>query len=175
LPGYRPVEPSVVKQRTQLLNDRFTELKELAEQRRLRLEDNRRLCQFFLDVEELEQGFKEMSKLLSSPDIGHDVTSVHLLLSKHKASFIFSSTMCMFMGEVRMFQNVEDNMASMERNMKQVIDNGRQLIDEGIPGNEQILSKIAELEDEWDQLRQMADARKQRLIGGVDYYQVPLA
>lgn len=63
-------------------------------------------------------------------------------------------------------------MASMERNMNQVIESGRQLVDEGIPGNEQILGKIAELEDEWDQLKQLANARKLRLIGGVDYYQV---
>lgn len=63
-------------------------------------------------------------------------------------------------------------MASMERNMKQVVESGQQLVSEGIPGHEQILAKIAELEDEWDQLKQLADARKQRLLGGVDYYQV---
>uniref|UniRef100_A0A915ITG0 Spectrin beta chain n=1 Tax=Romanomermis culicivorax TaxID=13658 RepID=A0A915ITG0_ROMCU len=151
---YRPVDPETVRQRTQLLNEKYDELKDLAAQRRRRLEDNRRLCQFFLDVAELEQGFKEMAKVLSSPDIGHDVTSVHLLLSKHKV-----------------LHNVEDNMASMERNMKQVIENGRQLVGEDIPGKDQILAKIAEVEDEWDQLRQLADARKQRLLGGVDYYQ----
>lgn len=74
----------------QILNDRFQELQNLAAERRRRLEDNKRLCQFFLDVAELEQGFKEMAKVLSSPDIGHDVTSIHLLLSKHKVC-IFSS------------------------------------------------------------------------------------
>lgn len=63
-------------------------------------------------------------------------------------------------------------MASMERNMNQVIDGGRQLIDEGIPGSEQIATQIEHVEDQWNALRQLADARKQRLLGGVDYYQV---
>lgn len=72
------------------LQQQYDDLLALAADRKRRLEDNKRLCQFFLDVAELEQSFKEMEKLLASPDVGHDVTSVHLLLSKHKVRIFYT-------------------------------------------------------------------------------------
>lgn len=82
--GYVPVDPNVVQERQKILELKYQELLALAAERRARLDDNRRLWQFYMDVKEMEQSFKEMEKILASPDVGHDVTSVHLLLSKHK-------------------------------------------------------------------------------------------
>lgn len=82
--GYVPVDPNVVQERQKILELKYQELLGLAGERRARLDDNRRLWQFYMDVKEMEQSFKEMEKILSSPDVGHDVTSVQLLLSKHK-------------------------------------------------------------------------------------------
>ncbi|MFH4980343.1 hypothetical protein AB6A40_007052 [Gnathostoma spinigerum] len=61
--GYKPVEPALVEERMQILVDRFNELKDLAADRKQRLEDNRRLCQFWWDVAELDQNFKEIEQV----------------------------------------------------------------------------------------------------------------
>uniref|UniRef100_A0A183IVK4 Spectrin beta chain, non-erythrocytic 2 n=1 Tax=Soboliphyme baturini TaxID=241478 RepID=A0A183IVK4_9BILA len=148
---YHPVDPQIVNDQIRLLKERYNDLLAMLDDRRRRLEDNKRLCQFFLDVEELEQGFKELEKVLNSPDVGHDVVSVHLLLSKHKS--------------------VEDEMGSLERNKNTVVDNGQRLIEESIPGSEQIQEQIDHLQEMWVALCKLADMRKGRLLGAVDYYQ----
>ncbi|KFD65474.1 hypothetical protein M514_22400 [Trichuris suis] len=149
--GYQPVEPSIVKERVQLLQGRYEQLLGMVEQRRRRLEDNKRLCQFFLDAEELEQGFKELEQLLSSPDVGHDVVSVHLLLAKHKA--------------------VEDHLSSLERAKDSVIQTGNALIEENLPGAKEVEAQIEHINTMWTALQQLVDMRKKRLLGAVDYYQ----
>lgn len=73
-----------MQRRMDELDAQYREIQELAKRRLGRLEDNKLLWQFFWDVAELEQSFKELEQVLSSPDVGHDVTSVKLLLSKHK-------------------------------------------------------------------------------------------
>uniref|UniRef100_A0A0M3JJT5 DRC2 protein n=1 Tax=Anisakis simplex TaxID=6269 RepID=A0A0M3JJT5_ANISI len=49
----------LVEERMRILVDRYAELQELSEDRKRRLENNRRLCQFWWDVAELEQNLKE--------------------------------------------------------------------------------------------------------------------
>uniref|UniRef100_A0A5S6QYZ5 Spectrin beta chain n=1 Tax=Trichuris muris TaxID=70415 RepID=A0A5S6QYZ5_TRIMR len=149
--GYQPVEPSMVKERIQLLQGRYEQLLGMVEQRRRRLVDNKRLCQFFLDAEELEQGFKELEQLLSSPDVGHDVVTVHLLLAKHKA--------------------VEDHLGSLERAKGLVIETGNALMEENLPGAKEIEAQIEHINTMWNALQQLVHMRKERLLGAVDYYQ----
>ncbi|KAL1246260.1 Spectrin beta chain [Trichinella spiralis] len=150
--GYQPVEPALVQERIQMLEAAYKELLAMVEQRRRRLEDSKRLCQFFLDAEELEQGFKELEQVLSSPDVGHDVVSVNLLLAKHKS--------------------VEDQIASLQRNKNAVIDIGRGLIGENLPGSSDVQAQIDHIEEMWQALQTLANLRKQRLVGAVDYYQL---
>ena len=64
--GYLPVEPATVEQRSNDLQKKYQELRDLANQRKQRLEDNKRLCQFWWDVAELEQSIKEQEQVLSS-------------------------------------------------------------------------------------------------------------
>lgn len=56
-----------------------------ADQRRDRLDESKKMWQFLWDMAEEEQWIKEMSQLMSSPDLGHDLPSVHRLLNKHRA------------------------------------------------------------------------------------------
>ena len=89
--------------------------------------------------------------MLSSPDVGHDVQSVQLLLSKHKT--------------------VEDQMDSLERQMNGLVGQGHQLVAEGIAGSEQIEPRIQNVQEMWAALKRLVDQRRQRLVGAVDYYQ----
>ncbi|KHJ93485.1 spectrin repeat-containing domain protein [Oesophagostomum dentatum] len=67
--GYLPVEPAVVDERSAILQQRYQELLDLAAQRKRRLEDNRRLCQFWWDVAELENNIKDQERAREHPDI----------------------------------------------------------------------------------------------------------
>uniref|UniRef100_A0A0M3JKJ8 F-BAR domain-containing protein n=1 Tax=Anisakis simplex TaxID=6269 RepID=A0A0M3JKJ8_ANISI len=53
----------LVEERMRILVDRYAELQELSEDRKRRLENNRRLCQFWWDVAELEQNLKESEQV----------------------------------------------------------------------------------------------------------------
>lgn len=61
--GYKPVDPAVVRERMQFLEQRYKELLELAAARKARLEDNKRLCQFNWDLTDLETHFKEQEQV----------------------------------------------------------------------------------------------------------------
>jgi spectrin beta len=83
--GYRPCDPSIIVERVQTLEGAYEELVRLAVERRSRLEESRQLWQFYWDMAEEENWIKEMEQILSQGDIGHDLTTIHLLLSKHKS------------------------------------------------------------------------------------------
>lgn len=83
-PGYRPCDPDIIQDRMSTLKQSYEELCELAESRRKRLEESRTLWQFYWDMADEEGWIREKEQLMSSPDLGHDLTSVNLLLSKHK-------------------------------------------------------------------------------------------
>ena len=83
--GYKPCDPSIIVERVTALEDAYGELVSLAVERRSRLEESRQLWQFYWDMAEEENWIKEMGHVLSQADIGHDLTTIHLLLSKHKS------------------------------------------------------------------------------------------
>ena len=89
--GYKPCDPQVVNDRMSHLEAAYEELLQLASDRRTRLSESRKLWQFYWDMADEEGWIREKEQLMSSPDLGHDLTSVHLLLNKHKVGF-FSST-----------------------------------------------------------------------------------
>ncbi|KAM3717265.1 Spectrin beta chain [Dirofilaria immitis] len=149
--GYKPVEPSLVEERMQILLDRYAELKELAVERKRRLEDNKRLCQFWWDVDELEHNLRDMEQVLTSPDTGRDMVSVSLLLAKHK--------------------NAEQSLDMVGKRLDDLENEGQQLQKESIPGSETINNRLATIRDYFNKLKEVAAERHVRLSGGVNYYQ----
>ena len=85
-PGFHPVDPQMVIDRMQNLEDMYTELVELSQERKDRLDDSRKLWQFFADIAEEEAWIREKEQMLSSADIGRDLTSINLLLTKQKVN-----------------------------------------------------------------------------------------
>lgn len=73
------------------LEERYAALLDLSAERRNRLEESRRLWQFFWDMAEEEAWIKEKEQILSSGDIGRDLTSINLLLNKHRVSAHFNA------------------------------------------------------------------------------------
>ena len=84
LTGYRPSDPEIVKGRISTLENAYEELRKLADDRKSWLLESRKLWQFYWDMADEEGWIKEKEQLMSAPDLGHDLTSVHLLLNKQK-------------------------------------------------------------------------------------------
>lgn len=152
--GYKPVDPQIVRDRMNILEERYQELRELAADRKRRLDDNKRLCQFWWDIADLENNLKEQEQVLALTDTGRDIFSVNHLLAKHK--------------------NAENNLDSAKRNLESLEKQGNGLVQERIPGSEDIPASIANIKQYFDKLKQLADVRRKNLEGGVEYYQVKI-
>ena len=66
------------------IKDAYAELVKLAVERRARLDESRKLWQFYWDMADEENWIKEKEQIVTNGDIGHDLTTINLLLSKHK-------------------------------------------------------------------------------------------
>ncbi|XP_027207979.2 spectrin beta chain isoform X6 [Penaeus vannamei] len=149
--GYRPCDPSIVLERVQQLEDAYGELVKLAVERRLRLEESRKLWQFYWDMAEEENWIKEKEQILSTSDIGHDLITVNLLLTKHKT--------------------VEEELLSHEPQLKAVVKSGEELIAQQHFGSDKIQERIDEIMTMWTSLTERSANRKKRLTDAVDLHQ----
>ena len=147
-----PAEPSIVVDRVRALEDSYADLVTSCVERRTRLEDSRQLWQFYWDMAEEDNWIKEMENILSQGDIGHDLTTINLLLSKHKA--------------------LEQEILAHEKTLQQSMSPGRMLIEQGIWGAEKIQARLDEVQSNWGRLIEMMNNRKRRLTEAVDYHQV---
>lgn len=129
----------------------YEELVRLAIDRRARLEESRQLWQFYWDMAEEESYIREKEHILSTGDIGHDLTTINLLLAKHKA--------------------LEDELASHEYQLASVIRSGEELISQDHFGAGKIEAQIEEMRGLWNQLKENAAQRRRRLTEAVDYHQ----
>lgn len=91
-----------------ILEERYRELRELAAERKRRLDDNKQLCQFFWDLADLKNNFREQEQVLALTDTGRDIFSVNHLLAKHK--------------------NAENNLESLGRTLDALKTQGDQLV-----------------------------------------------
>ncbi|GFY53200.1 spectrin beta chain [Trichonephila inaurata madagascariensis] len=149
--GYRPCDPKIVTERINQLEAAYSELVHLALERRNRLDESRKLWQFYWDMTEEETYIKEKEQILSSDEIGHDLTTVHLLISKNKA--------------------MEDEISSHEQQLHDVIQVGEDLVAANHFGSDRIRDRIGEVNSMWDHLTELLAMRKQRLYDAVDYHQ----
>ncbi|KAH9489100.1 hypothetical protein Btru_057665 [Bulinus truncatus] len=149
--GYRPCSPEMIHERMSMLERAYDELRQLAADRRRRLEESRKLWQFYWDMADEEGWIREKEQLMSSPDLGHDLTSVNLLLNKHKA--------------------MEDEMTHRHTHLQEVQAASNELIEAGNFGADQIEQRNNEISSQWESLIDLATYRKKRLNEAVDFYQ----
>lgn len=88
---YRPVDPILIDERIALLENEYKKLQDAAALRKAKLFESRRLWNLMADFADEEQWIRETTQLMSSPDLGHDLTSVQVLLNKHKVRIMLCS------------------------------------------------------------------------------------
>ncbi|XP_071963526.1 spectrin beta chain-like isoform X2 [Antedon mediterranea] len=149
--GYTPVDPMIVKERIANLEESYQELQNVGHTRKDNLKESCKLWKFFWDLADDENWIKEMEQVLSSGDIGRDLTSVNLLLNKHKA----------------LEQEMSGRQTQLEGNMKA----GEDLINEGHRDGDKIKARNADIQQNWEKLTDLSQQRKNRLNEATDMYQ----
>ncbi|XP_065222378.1 spectrin beta chain isoform X3 [Planococcus citri] len=149
--GYRPCDPAIIIERVQQLEDAYSELVKLAVERRCRLEESRKLWQFYWDMADEDNWIKEKEQIVSAGDIGHDLTTINLLLSKHKA--------------------LENEIRSHEPQLMSVAAVGEELVRQQHFGAKNIQERLDETLGMWKHLLDLTEYRRKRLEGAVDFHQ----
>uniref|UniRef100_A0A8C7SLG6 Spectrin beta chain n=1 Tax=Oncorhynchus mykiss TaxID=8022 RepID=A0A8C7SLG6_ONCMY len=149
--SYKPCDPQVIKDRVQHLDLCYQELCALAAQRRARLEQSRRLWNFFWEMAELESWIKEKEHILSSLDYGKDLTSVLTLQSKHSA--------------------FEDELGARRVHLREIMDEGDKIIQAGHFDTPQVGDRMEDVRRQWQQLEELAAFRRQNLQDTQRFFQ----
>ncbi|XP_066550926.1 spectrin beta chain, erythrocytic isoform X2 [Amia ocellicauda] len=149
--GYKPCDPQVIIKRVQHLDQCYQELCTLAAQRKARLEQSRRLWNFFWEMAEIESWIKEKEHIFSSLDYGKDLTSVLILQSKHNA--------------------FEDELAARRAHLQQTVIEGDRMVAAKHFGEPKIRQCTADVVSQWEQLEELAAFRKRNLEDTQRFFQ----
>uniref|UniRef100_A0AAY4AYT6 Spectrin beta chain n=1 Tax=Denticeps clupeoides TaxID=299321 RepID=A0AAY4AYT6_9TELE len=141
--SYKPCDPQVIRDRVAHMEFCYQELTQLAAERRGRLEESRRLWKFFWDMAEVEGWIREKEQILSSDDVGKDLTGAVRLLSQHRA--------------------LEDEMSGRAGHLQHTVREGQAMADAGHFGEAKIRERVADVQAQWAALERLAAARKARL------------
>lgn len=133
----------MIRDRVAHLEFCYQELTQLAAERRARLEESRRLWKFFWEMAEEEGWIREKEQILSSDDVGKDLTGAVRLLSKHRA--------------------LEDEMSGRAGHLQHTVREGQAMVDAGHFGEAKIRDRIADVQAQWAALERLAAVRKARL------------
>ncbi|KAG9510173.1 Spectrin beta chain, partial [Fragariocoptes setiger] len=148
---YKPCEPSKIIARTTELEKAYNEQFKRAGERRRKLEDSRRFWQFLWDMDQEEAWINEKEQILLSKDIGHDLTTVHMLIGKNKT--------------------IEDEMEAHEQQLMDALKAGEDLVRSNSYGADEIQKRLGEIETMWDKLKELQAIRTMRLTEAIDYHQ----
>ncbi|KAK1882771.1 Spectrin beta chain non-erythrocytic 1 [Dissostichus eleginoides] len=127
--AYKPCEPGLVSEKVDQLGQAYEELGQLAANRKVCLEESRRLWQFLWDIGEEAAWIREQEQILASGDCGRDLTSALHLLSKHEA--------------------FTDEMAARYGPLSNSIAAGEALVEEGHFGAPEVTERIQDIRAQW--------------------------
>ncbi|MBN3270904.1 SPTB2 protein, partial [Polyodon spathula] len=149
--GYKPCDPQVIKDRVQHLDLCYQELCALAAQRKARLQQSRRLWNYFWEMDEIESWIKEKEHIFSTMDYGKDLTSVMILQSKHSA--------------------FEDELGARRAHLQQTAKEGEKMVKGKHFGSPKIKERSEDILRQWEQLEDLATFRKQNLRDAQNFFQ----
>ncbi|XP_073981074.1 alpha spectrin isoform X4 [Rhodnius prolixus] len=141
---------AAVKIQTQLqdLNEKWTSLQQLTEERATQLGSAHEVQRFHRDVDETKDWIQEKEEALNNDDLGKDLRSVQALQRKH--------------------EGLERDLAALGDKIKQLDETANRLMQTHPETAEQTYAKQRDINDEWTQLTAKANSRKERLLDSYD-------
>jgi spectrin beta len=129
-----------VRARHNKIEETYQKLRALLEEKQARLAESKKLYKFLREAEEVVTWINDQMSIAASEDYGQDVEHVQLLIKKYEGFL--------------------SNLAANGERITQVKAAGQQLIGEGHAENETIRAKISDVEQLWDDLKDLAQARQ---------------
>uniref|UniRef100_A0A914HJH5 Spectrin beta chain n=1 Tax=Globodera rostochiensis TaxID=31243 RepID=A0A914HJH5_GLORO len=146
IPGSGPVPLRLADTRTY-----YDHLRRLADERRKELEGAVEYYQFFHDADDVEAYLLDTLRVVSTDDVGHDESSVQLLLKKH--------------------DGVSDELESFDRHIQQLEAQAFALPEEA-RAHPDIAARLSGTQQRKSDLVEVARLRKQRLIDSLSLYKL---
>ncbi|XP_050686605.1 spectrin alpha chain-like [Eriocheir sinensis] len=134
-----------ISKKMQNVEQHFAELQSLQEKRAKRLEESRKLFVFLRESDEVGEWLNDQMAVAASEDYGRDVEHVEILIQK--------------------FDTFLTILASNEEKLITVKAKAKTLLDDGHPEPIRIQNKVEELQQLWEDLRELSNARQEALAG----------
>ncbi|XP_065202026.1 spectrin beta chain, non-erythrocytic 1 isoform X3 [Planococcus citri] len=123
----------------------LNELQGLCKLREARLLESRKLYRFLREAEEVAEWINDQTAVAASEDYGRDVEHVELL--------------------IQAFDNFLAGLSGSEGRVLSCLETGKVLVTEGNREKEKITMKLEEIQQLWDDLKELSHARQEALAG----------
>uniref|UniRef100_A0A0P4VYS0 Uncharacterized protein n=1 Tax=Scylla olivacea TaxID=85551 RepID=A0A0P4VYS0_SCYOL len=134
-----------ISKKMQNVEQQYAELQMLLGKRAKRLEESRKLFVFLRESDEVAEWLNEQMTVAASEDYGRDVEHVEILIQK--------------------FDSFLTVLAASEEKLTTVKAKAKVLLDDKHPEPAKIQNKVEELQQLWEDLRELASARQEALAG----------
>lgn len=141
---------AALKIQTQLqdLNDKWSSLQQLTQERATQLGSAHEVQRFHRDVDETKDWIQEKEEALNNDDLGKDLRTVQALQRKH--------------------EGLERDLAALGDKIRQLDETANRLMQTHPDTAEQTYAKQREINEEWTQLTAKANSRKEKLLDSYD-------
>ncbi|XP_050536729.1 spectrin beta chain, non-erythrocytic 5 isoform X2 [Daktulosphaira vitifoliae] len=123
----------------------YTELCTLNKKRATRLVESRKFYKFIREAEDVAEWIGDQTTVAASEDYGRDVEHVELL--------------------IQAFDSFLSGLNGSEGRISSCIEVGRKLLEENNPERDQIRIRLDDTQQLWDDLKELANARQEALMG----------
>ncbi|XP_070531768.1 spectrin alpha chain, non-erythrocytic 1-like isoform X3 [Ptychodera flava] len=144
-------DSETIREKQISINERYDRVRELSATRRDKLNESHTKHQFLRDIDDEESWIKEKKLLTSSDDYGRELTGVQNLRKKHK--------------------RLEAEISSHEPTIQAVQDAGAKLMADSTLGSQEIQDRLDQLNQNWQELQQLAKIRSQKLNESLAFQQ----
>ncbi|KAJ8972184.1 hypothetical protein NQ314_000314 [Rhamnusium bicolor] len=127
------------------LDREFAELRKLVSEREVRLSDALQYFGFIHECNEVQEWMREQMNKADSEEYGNDLEHVELL--------------------IQAFDTFHASLINSEPRVQQCIENGNVIIDAKSSYSTEVQQKVIELQNTWEDLVELANARKEALAG----------
>ncbi|KXJ20343.1 Spectrin alpha chain, non-erythrocytic 1 [Exaiptasia diaphana] len=144
-------DADALQEKSQGITERYEKVKDMASNRKDKLQESNDLHQFYRNVDDEESWIKEKKLLTSSEDYGKDLSGVENLRKKHL--------------------RLEAEISNHKPRVVAVIDCGEKFVEEGHSNSDEIKARVVGLQEKWDELESLAKERQHKLDDSLAYQQ----